>query len=112
MANSPGIGIPELVNRLSIHQSICRQLVEKLVARDLLIKERSLEDQRHVGLVVTETTKELLAHAPGPLEGVLAKALNTLRGDDLFALDIVLAEVISHLSNKDDSFADKPMSDL
>ena len=56
VSNTPGIGVSELAGRLSIHQSTCSQLVEKLVGRGLLIKERSVEDQRRVGLLLTETT--------------------------------------------------------
>lgn len=112
VANAPGIGISELAERLSIHQSTCSQLVEKLVARGLIIKERSVEDQRRVGLNLTKTTKELLANAPGPAEGILPNALMALPEEVLKALDDSLAEVIGQLRNRDDKFADKPLADL
>jgi DNA-binding MarR family transcriptional regulator len=112
VANSPGIGISGVADRLSIHQSTCSQLVEKLVARGLLTKERDRADQRRVGLVVMETTNELLTNAPGPVEGVLAGALNALPGDKLFALDFLLEEVVNRLSIRDDKFSDKPLADL
>ena len=54
VANTSGIGVSELAERLSIHQSTCSQLVEKLVGRKLLLKERSKQDQRRVGLRMTE----------------------------------------------------------
>ena len=44
IANTSGIGVSELAERLSIHQSTCSQLVEKLVAGKLIIKERSKEE--------------------------------------------------------------------
>jgi MarR family transcriptional regulator, organic hydroperoxide resistance regulator len=110
--NSPGIGISDLADCLCINQPICNQLVENLVIRGLLFNESKREDQGQVELVVTGTSKEILAHAPAPREGVLAEALNALRGDDLFGLDILLAEVMSRLNIKDDNFADKPLSDL
>jgi len=112
VANAPGIGISELAERLSIHQSTCSQLVEKLVARGLIIKERSMEDQRRVGLNLTKTTKALLANAPGPAEGILPDALMALPEEVLKALDASLAEVIGQLRNRDDKFADKPLADL
>ncbi|MFZ2302774.1 MAG: MarR family winged helix-turn-helix transcriptional regulator, partial [Gallionella sp.] len=64
VAKTPNIGISELAARLSIHQSTGSQLVEKLVGRNLIIKERSKEDQRRVGLRVTEEASRLLTNAP------------------------------------------------
>ncbi|MFZ2302771.1 MAG: hypothetical protein WAW10_12995, partial [Gallionella sp.] len=55
------------------------QLVEKLVGRNLIIKERSKEDQRRVGLRVTEEASRLLTNAPGPAEGILPEALQACR---------------------------------
>ena len=112
VARTPGIGISELADRLSIHQSTGSQLVEKLVARDLVIKERSKEDQRRVGLQVTDEASRLLKNAPGPAEGVLPEALQALPEPALLALDDSLAGVIGQLRMRDDKLAEKPLSDL
>lgn len=112
VANTPGIGISELADRLSIHQSTGSQLVEKLVARSLINKERSKEDQRRVGLRVTEEASRLLKNAPGPAEGVLPEALQALPEPALLALDNSLMGVIGQLRIRDDRLADKPLSDL
>lgn len=112
VANTPGIGISELADRLSIHQSTCSLLVEKLVGRNMIIKKRSTEDQRRVGLDVPESTKKLLANAPGPAEGILPEALMALPEAVLKVLDTSLAEVIGQLRIGDERFADKPLSDL
>ena len=112
VANAPGIGVSELADRLSIHQSTGSQLVEKLVARGLIIKERSKEDQRRVGLQVTDEASKLLLNAPGPAEGILPEALQALPETTLFALNTLLIAVITHLRNSDDKLADKPLSDL
>jgi len=111
-ANTPGIGVSELANRLSIHQSTCSQLVEKLVHRKLIIKERSTEDQRRVGLRLTEEAAGLIRNAPGPAEGVLTKALNTLPTETVKSLDALLERVIEQLQTRDDDSAKKPLSDL
>src|SRR5579871_2385895 len=50
VGRTPHIGVSELAVRLHIHQSTCSQLVEKLVHRQLLEKQRSQADQRRVGL--------------------------------------------------------------
>lgn len=112
VANSPGIGVSELADRLSIHQSTGSQLVEKLVARGLINKERSKEDQRRVGLRVTEEASRLLTNAPGPAEGILPEALQALPEAALLALDNSLVEVIGQLRISDDKLADKPLSDM
>lgn len=112
VAKTPDIGISELADRLSIHQSTGSQLVEKLVGRNLIIKERSKEDQRRVGLRVTEEASRLLTNAPGPAEGILPEALQALPESALLALNNSLVEVIGQLRVRDDKLADKPLSDL
>lgn len=112
VGNTPGIGVSELAERLSIHQSTGSQLVEKLVARGLINKERSKEDQRRVGLRVTEEASRLLVNAPGPAEGVLPEALQALPESALLALDSSLVAVIGQLRTRDDKLADRPLSDL
>lgn len=112
MANTPDIGISELSERLSIHHSTCSQLVEKLVSRGLIIKERSKKDQRRIGLCLTEEAIQILKNAPGPAEGILPEALQQLSESALHTLDRSLIEVIGHLHSKDDELADKPLSDL
>lgn len=112
VANTPGIGVSELAGRLSIHQSTCSQLVEKLVARNMIIKERSKEDQRCVGLRITEITAELLGNAPGPAEGILPEALMALPEEVLKTLNVSLGEVIGQLRIHDDKYADKHLADM
>lgn len=112
VAKTPDIGISELAGRLSIHQSTGSQLVEKLVGRNLIIKERSKEDQRRVGLRVTEEASRLLTNAPGPAEGILPEALQALPESALLALNDSLIEVIGQLRVRDDKLADRPLSDL
>lgn len=107
----PGLGVSELAERLSIHQSTCSQLVEKLVARGLIIKERSSEDQRRVGLKLSDTAPKLLANVPGPAQGILPEALVALPKDTLLTLDASLAELIAQLRIRDDKYAEKPISD-
>lgn len=112
IARTPDVGVSELAERLSIHQSTCSQLVEKLVVRGLVTKERSKEDQRRVGLRLTEEAARILKNAPGPAEGLLPEALQALPESALLALDDSLLEVIGQLRTRDDKLADRPLSDL
>lgn len=112
VCKTPGIGISALAERLSIHQSTCSQLVEKLVTRNFIIKERSKADQRRVGLHSTKEAAALVKSAPGPAEGVLPDALRELTPEAIRALDVSLEKVISQLRVRDDRLAEKPLSDL
>ena len=112
IANTSGIGVSELAERMSIHQSTCSQLVEKLVARQLIVKERSREDQRRVGLRLTDEAATLVKNAPEPAEGILPEALKVLSVEVMQSLDAALVQVISQLRLKDDKLAEKQMSEM
>jgi DNA-binding MarR family transcriptional regulator len=112
IAKTPGIGIAELTERLSIHPSTGSQLVEKLVARAFIIKERSREDQRKVGLWITEEASALLKSIIGPAEGLLPEALQAMSETALLTLDKSLKEVIDQLHIRDDRHAESPLADL
>jgi len=112
ITKTPGVGISELAERLSIHQSTCSQLVEKLVTRNFIIKERSRADQRRVGLHPTQEAAALMKNAPGPAEGVLPEALSSLSADTIRTLDVSLEKVIRQLRVRDDKLAEKPLSDM
>lgn len=112
IAQNPNIGVSDLAERLSIHQSTCSQLVEKLVVRGLIDKQRSKEDQRRVGLGLTDKAVKILKNAPGPAEGVLPKALDSIPETDLLSLDRALIKVIGQLRIRDDKLANKPLSDM
>ncbi len=111
-AHTPGAGVSELAHRLSIHQSTCSQLVDKLETRGLVRKQRKAEDQRRVGLQLTDSAAAVLEAAPGPVEGLLPQALQGLTDDTLEQLHINLAQVIAQLTSRDERSANKPLADL
>lgn len=112
IAHTSGIGVSELAERLSIHQSTCSQLVEKLVVRKLIIKKRNQQDQRRVGLYLAEEAARLIKKAPGPAEGILPEALSALPMETIRTLDASLEEVIQQLQMRDEKMADRPLSDM
>lgn len=109
---TPEIGITELAGRMGIHQSTCSQLVDKLVARDCLIKNRQSVDQRRVGLCLAPGGRKAIAALPGPAEGVLPEALVSIPDVALKTLNINLAELIRHLPGKDEAFAATPLAEM
>lgn len=112
IAQTPGIGVSELAKRLSIHQSTCSLLVEKLKTKKLVVKTRGEEDQRRVGLKATAAGIKALTSAPGPAEGVLPEALQDLAGADLKKLHANLEKLIDRLQMLDKSAANKPLADM
>lgn len=112
VGNAPGIGISELADRLSMHQSNVSQLAEKLVALGLINKVRSKEDQRRVGVHLTQQAIKLLKAAPGPTEGLLPAALQILPESSLRVLDKSLIEVIGELGVSDDKLAGIHIADM
>ncbi len=112
VARHPGIGVSDLATRLSIHQSTCSQLVDKLEGRGMLVKARRADDQRRVGLQLGNAAVQVLAGAPGPVEGILPQALHGLPDETLLQLHAGLAEVIAQLSQRSDPAAGQPLSEL
>jgi len=112
IANSPSIGVSDLAERLSIHQSTCSQLVEKLVARELITKERSKEDQRRVGLCLTKQAARLISLAPAPTQGLLPEILNDLSAETVRSLDDALDELIKQLRIRDSQLSEEPLSEM
>lgn len=107
-----GIGVSELALKLGIHQSTCSQLVEKLVRAGLMAKVRSSDDQRRVGLSITQRGKRILAAAPGPAEGVLPEAIAELSPAAQRGLQRGLQQIIMALDLKDEAAADTPLAEL
>ncbi|MDY6948242.1 MAG: MarR family winged helix-turn-helix transcriptional regulator [Pseudomonadota bacterium] len=107
-----GIGVSELAGKLSIHQSTCSQLVDKLVRRGALKKVRGADDQRRVSLSVSSRGQQILARSPGPAEGVLPEAIAELSRADLARLYSGLQKIIAALDFKDEAAAERPMAEL
>lgn len=112
VSQTPYWGVTQIAERLSIHPSTCSQLVEKLVGRGLIIKVRSSEDQRRVGLLVTKEAEKMLTSVPGPSEGILPDAISSLSLLSLVSLEHTLTELIEKLQIKDEKHAGEPLSEL
>ena len=82
------------------------------MTKNLIIKERSKEDQRRVGLYVTEEAKNILNIAPGPAEGLLPSAVKSLSKETLELLNKGLADVLIQLGGHDEEMANQPLADM
>lgn len=112
VAHSPGLGIGELAGRMGIHQSTCSLLVDKLVVRGCLVKQRNGRDQRRIGLQLAANGATALAALPGPAEGILPQALAALPAVALKTLHINLEELIHLLPGRDETAAGMPLAEL
>lgn len=112
LQEAPGIGVSDLAHRLSIHQTTSSQLIEKLVARGYVVKTRSEQDQRRVGLTITRRAANVLKDAPGPAEGLIPEALMGLSESTLESLTANLGELIDGFRLQDEQAAETPLSDL
>lgn len=109
---TPGLGVTELASRMGIHQSTCSLLVEKLVAKNCITRNRPHEDQRRVGLCLAPCGLKAIKALPGPAEGVLPEALAAIPNVALNTLYINLSELIRHLPGNDGAFANIPLAEM
>ena len=112
IASHAGIGVSDLAQKLAKHQSTCSQLVEKLVHRGLIVRERDSDDRRRVGLSLTMPGRRLMAKAPGPAEGIFPEVLKSLTHDQLIELNRSLENVIDELIAHDPRLSGVPLADL
>ncbi|HUW50138.1 MAG TPA: MarR family winged helix-turn-helix transcriptional regulator [Sulfuricella sp.] len=112
LQDSPGARVSDLAQALSIHQSTASNLVDKLVRKNFVCKERDATDQRIVHLYLSPQGIEAVSRAPRPFEGVLPNALENLPEDVLGTLNGCLREVISRMEQKDEEAALTPLSDI
>jgi len=73
-----GITVNGLTARMALHQTTTSNLVNSLVERGLIRRERDDTDHRIVHLRATAQGKQLLLRVPGPHAGLLVDALRRL----------------------------------
>ena len=109
--NAPGLKVSELARLLSIHQSTSSNMLDKLEAKGLTIRQRSVNDQRIVQLYLTEEGTRLLAKAPRPAQGALTEALHRLPDVTLAHLETGLSELVTLLKRSDQTASMEPIAD-
>jgi DNA-binding MarR family transcriptional regulator len=112
IARSPGGTVGELARSLAIHQSTASNLLNLLVKRQLVSRERERSDQRVVRLGVTAKGKKALGNAPRPLTGVLQHALGQMPQRSLQALHDDLHVLIRTMHVRDKTAKSTPLSEM
>lgn len=90
IARSAGIRVNDLSVRMALHQTTASNLINALVERKLVRRDRDEADQRVVRLAVTTEGKRMLLRAPGPYAGLLVDALRHLKAPELRKLQASL----------------------
>jgi DNA-binding MarR family transcriptional regulator len=107
--NVPGMKVTKLAEALSIHQSTCSNILDKLQQKGMIKRERSGPDQRVVHLHLTEKGTGLLAKAPRPAQGAISDVLHKLPDDVLGDMEVSLAHLVGALQVKEKDAALKPL---
>lgn len=111
MQHQPGISVGELSERLSIHASTTSNMLDKLERRGLVERRRDSTDHRVVKLHISPDGQALLEQVPAPPQGELNRALRALPAARLHALEDILAELLEHMSCRDERAALQPIVD-
>ena len=97
IANAPGMKVTQLANILSIHQTTCSNLLDKIEEKGLIRRDRTGPDQRVVHLNPTEKGTDLLKLAPQPAQGIVVGVLQQMSPVDLKNLDDNLGRLVDAL---------------
>ncbi len=109
--NEPGLTVSGLAKALSIHQSTCSNMLDKIQKKELVYRDRSLDDHRVVRLYLTEKGATLLAKAPRPAQGALTDVLLRLPDQVLVELESGLNQFIDALKIVDEKAGMMPISE-
>ena len=112
VAETPGIRVTELADKLSIHQSTASNLIDQLVHKKLLRRERAASDNRVVKLYLTEAGGSVVRQAPKPLRGLLLDALEQLPSEMLVQLNSRLGELLHAMKSRDENAGGIPLTDI
>ncbi len=109
--NEPGLTVSGLAKVLSIHQSTCSNMLDKIQKKELVYRQRCTDDQRIVRLYLTEKGTSVLATAPRPAQGALTDVLLRLPDEVLVELESGLNKFIDALKIVDEKAGMLPITE-
>ena len=108
---APGMRVSDLSRTLSIHQSTCSNMLDKLEDKGLVKRERGGPDQRVVRIYLTPRGTDILAGAPRPAQGMLTHALHKLSDESQQQLAHTLAQLVNVMDVGEEGAALEPLTD-
>lgn len=94
VVENDGLSAGELAKGMDLTQSTCVGILDRLEAKGLVKRERSIADRRMVLLHPTETGRELYQRAPILLQDRLTRALESLSEPEQEAIAVAMERVV------------------
>jgi DNA-binding MarR family transcriptional regulator len=94
----PGLSAGELAHIVRLHPSTITGILQRLVARGLLERERDPDDSRRARLRLKARAFAYTRNSPGTVERIVTRALKRVGASDVRAARRVLAEVARRLN--------------
>ncbi|HEY0844405.1 MAG TPA: MarR family winged helix-turn-helix transcriptional regulator [Noviherbaspirillum sp.] len=106
---APGARVGEVAEKLAIHQTTASNLVDALVKKGMVVKERDPVDQRVVRLALSPDGSALLGRAPKPARGLMPEALHKMNDAALAELNNGLQALLDVIELDDDNYGLQPL---
>ncbi len=90
------LSLNDLADRTLTHQSSVSVVVQRLVEKKLIKRERSAQDARQLVLNITEKGRKLLTHAPSASQDWLIEAIEKMSTNERKLLDRSFAVLLKH----------------
>ncbi len=94
VAYSGRITLSDIAKQVNLGASTVNGVVDRLEAKELVLRERSTKDRRKVFLQMTEKGKEVFSHAPSLLQDKLSSSLKELAKLEQTAITQSLERVV------------------
>jgi DNA-binding MarR family transcriptional regulator len=100
LEEQPGVRVTDLAAAMALHQSTVSNLIDKLLRKRLIRRDRGDIDGRVVRLYLTAAGERIVRSAPTPGRGVLPDALEHLPPTALRGLDQQLGNLLRRMRVK------------
>jgi DNA-binding MarR family transcriptional regulator len=110
LSQNPGMSVTALAKAMAIQQSTASNLLDKLVKRGMVRRDRINTDQRVVSLFLTNDGLKALVISPKPARGILQDSLFNLPDGTLIQIISCLDELIKVMDIEDDTAATQPIN--
>ncbi len=65
---TPGIMVKQIADNINLSSATVTSILDRLESRELVVRERSSQDKRKVGVFLTDTGRDTLESSPKPLQ--------------------------------------------
>lgn len=91
----------QLAREVALSQATITGILDRLAARQLVVRERVSSDRRMVSVRITEAGQSLIAEAPSPLQERFARRLVALSEEEQAIIRLTLNKIV-HMMDGDD----------